>query len=529
MRTETSRTILALVSLIVVDFAIYLTSAAPSLSTRDDNPLGIDWDPAPPPDQGPPLSAGALRDPAYLPAQIGGIVGAYALSLLCVAIALLALSKRRRDHLRAGEELEEGVLELPTFQFQEQYVNSESGSKFPYPVQTPKSPYKNFSYPDAQSPTRTSRRLTTESTKTEQIYNYPYSPTKSDRTENTFNAHSPQSTLIAPGIDLSVDQSIVATDRKMAQQQLEDMYKYVMEQEEARLEGREYSGPTLPSPQAKAEPAPPAGLLKKEKNKPANLNLTKEKSSSRTSSILSVFKSPRKSSGMKGVSISSPIMTPMSGTFPRNEAEEMNGIPPRQYAPAAPPAVPADQQAYRRPGNLPYTPEMSPTSMASIDGRLDTVIASQMPRDGPDAEPDSALSDKSTTPLVGLPSSPKPGSRFSTAGSLPASPRPGQTFAAQSAVRTGGALPLRAYEPSLASPRLQNTKQTVFTRNAGPMSPGMHTPFTGSAVPYSPYQPFSPVIPVTPSLVTKEDRKRMKRLEPRTPTVEMVKSTEEIW
>jgi hypothetical protein len=30
-------------------------------------------------------------------------------------------------------------------------------------------------------------------------------------------------------------------------------------------------------------------------------------------------------------------------------------------------------------------------------------------------------------------------------------------------------------------------------------------------------------------LVTKADRKRMRRMEPKTPTVEMVKSAEDIW
>jgi hypothetical protein len=34
---------------------------------------------------------------------------------------------------------------------------------------------------------------------------------------------------------------------------------------------------------------------------------------------------------------------------------------------------------------------------------------------------------------------------------------------------------------------------------------------------------------MTPSLVTKEDRKRMRRMEPKTPTVEMVMSADDIW
>lgn len=107
---------------------------------------------------------------------------------------------------------------------------------------------------------------------------------------------------------------------------------------------------------------------------------------------------------------------------------------------------------------------------------------------------------------------------------------------APAAIRPGGALPLRAYEPSLASPSAasHSTKQTVFTRAApGPLSPGMQTgmrtPYTGAAVPYTPYQPFSPVVPITPSLVTRADRKRMRKLEPKTPTVEMVRDSEDVW
>ena len=99
---------------------VTLCASAPStgpLSIRsNNNPLGIDWDPAPPPEKGPPASAGAIRDPAYLPAQIGGIVGSYALSLVLVALLLLALNKKRRDHLEAANAPEEdkaGLLDYP--------------------------------------------------------------------------------------------------------------------------------------------------------------------------------------------------------------------------------------------------------------------------------------------------------------------------------------------------------------------------------------------------------------------------------
>ncbi|KAH8904429.1 hypothetical protein BR93DRAFT_883627 [Coniochaeta sp. PMI_546] len=561
MRTGTYNylDLLSLLGLVAaLPFCIAIPYADSVERRSPSNPLNIDWDPAPAPGDGPALSAGAIRDPAYLPIQIGGIVGSYAVSLVLVAIGLLALAKTRREHLRAGEAVESGELELPTFQFEYPAQTPRSlHPSVPYPLQTPKSPYKNFSRPDYS----------------------PASPIKSEHS-NAFTIPSPASTLIAPGYDLAVDQSVILSDREMAQQQLEDMYKHVMEQEEAKAQGRVYQGPILPSPQ-QSKPGTPAsqgGTLKKEKNRPMGLNLDRdEKAQSRGSSILSsILKSPRKKS-MKAVTISSPIMTPMSGTFPRyGEGEEMNAIPPRQYAPVPPPPVPTDRNpSYfqrRNTGNtMPLTPEMSPTSATSIDGRLDAVLARQS-RDTKEpshtrdnsamtdssVDPVSAASEKSTSHLIGLPTSPKPGvnrfpslpasprpgqQSFPRDSTLPASPRPGQTFQLQqqqreagqptfqranapAAIRMGGALPLRAYEPSLASPRMG--QQTVFTR-AGPLSPGLGTPFTGAAVPYSPYQPFSPVIPMTPSLVTKEDRKRMRKLEPKTPTVEMVMSADDIW
>ncbi|KAK3332127.1 hypothetical protein B0T19DRAFT_482475 [Cercophora scortea] len=529
----------------------------------DNNPLNIDWYPAPSPEDGPPLSRDAIRDPKYLPAQIGAIVGSYALSLVLVALLLLALSKGRREHLRIAALPEEERNLLLFNPFPEPFL-LQSEEEYKLAAQQfqalPQSPYKNFSHPTPLSPTKSAKS------------GGPLSPAKSQH--SVYTIPSPTSTILAAGIDLSVDQTVVGRDRSMAQSQLEDMYKYVMEQEQAKAEGRDYQ-PTLPSPSIRstAPGTPVTPGMKREKNKPTNLNLSRdEKAQSRSSSILSFLKSPRKSKGPQGLSISSPILTPMTGTFPRHEEQEMNPMPPRQYAPHPPPPIPSDVLPFRRAAsNKIPTPEMSPISTQSIDERIDVAIGRPPTRDrkaarretrddkgsshtrdasaatsgsASDAEPVSAVSERSTSNLVGLPTSPKPGvNRFPSLDSLPASPKPGQSFSRErpnlsaiTAIRPGGALPLRAYEPSLASPTSstanQSTKQTVFTR-ATPMSPGlptgMRTPWTGAPVPYTPYQPFSPVVPITPSLVTKADRKRMRKFEPKSPTVEMVQAEEDIW
>ncbi|CAK7211147.1 hypothetical protein SCUCBS95973_001032 [Sporothrix curviconia] len=626
-----------------------------------------------------------LDNKAYLPAQVGGIVGSYALCLVVVAFALLLLSKRRRAHLQSGEDFDfaqptqVAALQFPeTLQLQDSIV--------PFAVKSPtfgSNGFSNFSYPNSAITGPTA--INTDVGGFASTYSSAYpagSPISATEThggtivsslhakENLYLSASYASSFRVPGVDPSVDQEIVTADREMAQSQLEEMYKYVMEQEEAKANGVVLDGPPAPlSPQSYAshgsssnpygqQPNPGANvgfnnpstssgnfgyaanhsknestasstatLIRKEKNKPTSLNLSlglgrDSKDSkdggertSRTSSILSALKSPRNKKKMQGISISSPIMTPMSGTFPRfapaggpapggfgygngggyAEAEEMSTIPPRHYAPAAPPPIPQQQP----------TPETSPLSTLSIDERIGAALVTKnlpppraftgmTPIDQQQREPESAVSavsavsgisatstssaDSSAPLVVGLPTSPKPGvNRFPSLSSLPASPRATKTtffqqppagagaasssqqnqplsptglaFAsaspsnsvassgfsranAPSALRTGGGLPLRAYEPSITSPSFathNQTKQTVFERTA-PLSPGgPTTPWTGAPVPYSPYQPFSPVVPMTPSLVTKEDRKRMRRLEPKTPTMSMVPSIDDTW
>jgi hypothetical protein len=283
---------------------------------------------------------------------------------------------------------------------------------------------------------------------------------------------------------------------------------------------------------------PTPAALKKEKSKPTSLNLHKAKddrsSGSRTASFLSALRSP-KSKSVKGVSISSPMLTPQSASFPRQpETPSLNAIPARQYAPGAPPPVPMDHlsigMARSRASAAQISPDNSPESVQSIDERIGAQLDMRNARGGSrDYDPESATSEHSRAPLVGLPSSPKPGATFGS--SLPTSPKPGASFSRQnapSAVRTGGSLPLRAYEPALVSPSTApQTTQTVFQRT-GPLTPMTgRTPGTG--VPYTPYQPFTPCIPVTPSLVTKEERKRMRKMVPKTPTMDMVQSSDEVW
>lgn len=242
------------------------------------------------------LSSHVLTDKTYLPAQIGGIVGAYALSLVLVAITLLSLAKKRREHLNAGNH---GPDFDPTVD-QDLYSPYFAPSGFETLQHLPRDQVPNFSYP---------------------------SPTKLEfGGPGLYIQPTATSTVTVPGVDLAVDQRVVEADKAMAQQQLEDMYKLVMEQEEAKQKGITLGAPVIPGSAAQQRISASdhssirTTLSKKEKFKPANLNLaaaSPEKTQSRTSSIFSALRSPRKKN-IKGVNISSPIMTPQSATFPRH-------------------------------------------------------------------------------------------------------------------------------------------------------------------------------------------------------------------
>ena len=486
---------------------------------RANDPLHIDWSPAPEAEDGPSFSAGALRDEKYLPVEIGGIFAAYGVSLVLVAVTLLSLAKKRRQHLQAGQD----DLEIDKPKYIYGVESPTSGAISPYlHCPAPRASGQAFPYPP---PLRT--QFDDSSLPPHAPYIYP----------------SPTSIVTAPGVDPAVDPAVVSADREMAQDQLEAMYKHVMEHEDAKQRGVVLDAPVIPGigERHSSSDKSVTSLSERGRAKPANLSLGAacgDKAHSRTSSLLAALRSPRKKQP-KGVNISSPIMTPQSATFPRHEPQEMSVIPPRTYAPAPPPPIPTDQVpfvAQVRNSVAPSAPNMSPQSVQTIDERINAQLgpsgnSKSASRAISDVDPTSATSELAQTPLVGLPSSPKPGATFAL---LPTSPKLGATFSRTnlpSAVRTGGNLPLRAYEPAPSSPSAtsQATKQTVFERR-GPLSPTTgRTPVTAWAVPYSPYQPFTPVVPITPSLVTKEDRKRMRRMVPKTPTLEMVKNSDELW
>lgn len=260
---------------------------------------------------------------------------------------------------------------------------------------------------------------------------------------------------------------------------------------------------------------------------------------SRTSSIMSALKSPRKKS-VKSMDISSPLQTPSSSTFPKHThtGSDQESLVPRYYNPPPPPAVPTDQVPYTHSRDNSNVTAGSPTrSIAeqlsysqpqSQRHRPQASQASVQSHNRGDLSARSQESTNSQTPLYSPRTPPQTQSQAVASHPKPFTSNPPSNNAS---TRT---LPFRAFDPPLASPSFasQTTKTTVLERTApvnGLQTGGLKTPWSAGAVPYSPYQPFSPITPITPRLVTKKDRKAMKKAEGRAPVTELIKSEDEIW
>lgn len=483
---------------------IHISSAAVLTNVERSNPLNINWDPAPPPADGPPLSAGASRDKALLPAQISGIVGAYLFSLLLVGIGIFIIGRRVRQRVEIAYNKSRDIEMLDTNLVGPNTIFG-TGLQDTSPV-SPLAIQTNFSWQPQ------------EKSSAQSVPNpYVFPPTSPHSTTSPYSPTTPPS-ISNP----NVNSQIVERDQKLMERDLEDIYAHVMEQEDAKAAGipvEDLPAPAQLRSSVGKTPPPPSTLRsppkKIEKLRPSNIVLPEEKPSrsSRASSIISSIISPRKSSFKKELQISSPLQSPRDPTYhQKSTAEEREPLTPRFYAPPPPPPVPKDQ--------TPFQQSPRHKSQGSVSSQQRT-IAEQLEPYGPGAP--SAFPNKTSSPvsfvsqISGLPSSPKPQQSNFPPSIYSASPG--------SATSSNRQLPFRQFEPALTSPSYasfqQSTKTTTFERTApdpsrGPTTGGLRTgglPWSPGAVPYSPYQPFSPMIPITPRLVTKEDRKMMKKQE----------------
>lgn len=460
------------------------TSHASSVIKGRAHPLNIDWDPAPPPEKGAPLSAGALRDKAHLPAEVGGIVGAYVFVVFLIFTILLFAGRRLHRAREEAAKPKEVMLTAfpPNSQFYPSPVSALSGG----------ATAKNFSWP---------------------------SPEKNEPNPYIFPTQT--ASPISPP-ESAVDANTLEVDKQYLEQGLADLYAHVMEQEEAKARGlniadmpKPYLPPSIMSPQSGNKSS---SIRRLEKPNPIKLKAP-ELSHSRSSSVISSIKSSKRK-GIRGMKISSPIPTPLSATFPAHYASDEEPLTPRHYHPHPPPPVPKDSQPYMN-------------TQAMYIGHSRNASSINTANSPSPVSPSRSIAEQMSTLSIRPPANNRSIATFRPPNlMIPGSavnPHPVSTN--NTGANPTRQLPFRAFDPppGLSSPSFSlSTKTTVLERTT-PLSPGLRTPWSAGAVPYTPYQPFTPLVPVTPRLVTREDRKAMKRLEPKSPVMEMVASEEELW
>ncbi|KAI4140064.1 MAG: hypothetical protein LQ340_007929, partial [Diploschistes diacapsis] len=189
--------------------------------------INIDNNPAPSPEDGPAQSANAIRDPAYLPIQIGSIVGAYLVWIILVGIAILTVGRR----LRRGAQSSPKSLNMEILRGSVKQVQPESLPKAfnPSPISEVKvDPWD----PSPVSPTKKSNPWDPS----------PGSPTKKNPWSpklgswSTIKKHrrqdSTQSSI------LTFDESVISEDRARNEIEMDRLYAAVAEHDAERTQGR---------------------------------------------------------------------------------------------------------------------------------------------------------------------------------------------------------------------------------------------------------------------------------------------------
>lgn len=373
-------------------------------------------------------------DQSLLAIQIGGIVGAYVIFVAVLLSLLLFVGRRLRRTVHASNYSLQVEMMKPTKP----------------PISLDPSPV-----------TPSSTTFTANS--------------NANRSWTSFG-RGHKSHIPGNGSVATIDESIVASDRRKAQDDMEKLYAAVMEHDERKAAETEtqdkhtdspdsvYTNPFtdpassvsegLPLPQIKAPMSPRSNsrLSKVSGLSPFNSN-------SRTSTNSSKIRSPI---SLRKLSISSPVGSP-NATKTDAYGHGQPPLTPRLYNPGPPPLAPPSKPSPAKAPGTGRAPAPAPLSLSTISHN-------------------------------------SPGNGSSS-------------------------LPFRDAYPLQSAPA---TKTTILERPTH-LKPGIRT---GVPTPYSPYMPFTPVTPLTPSrMVTKRQRKREMREHGLRVLTEddMVKDDAEMW
>ncbi|KAJ4360602.1 uncharacterized protein N0V89_001168 [Didymosphaeria variabile] len=389
-------------------------------------------DPAPSPQDGPPASANATRDRNLLPAQICGIVGAYAVTVLIWGILLVTVGRKMRRRTENSPKTLE--LELVT---------------------------KRPSLRSPTSPIGSARSVSSW----RKIFRKEKDIENGDVPESPI-AISP--VIHSPG---SFDQRIIDENKARAQAEMERLYAAVMDHDrkksiasQASLDSNEPQAHSPRRPSAintnmtsHSNPSSPVKAIYPPgySNGPPTAPLPRERPTSQRS-VLSKksTSSSKRGFNLKNLRISGPIQK-----YPGESGdEERTPLSPRYYHnPGAPPSPPTQQ-------NSPTTP----ADLEEAYEHLDTV--QPLPRPAPQRHNSS--------------NAPSPTTR---------GPNPTLTLS-KSATSSQNELPLRGYAEPLKSPSLRTTVLNRRAEHLGMNTPKTGVPYTPYS-PYMPFTPVTPVTP----------------------------------
>ncbi|KAH7068650.1 hypothetical protein FB567DRAFT_599045 [Paraphoma chrysanthemicola] len=431
---------------------------------------------APAPEDGPPASYNASRDPNRLPYDIAGVVGGYVLTVLIFGVLLLTVGRKmRRKALDPPKALELELQDKPI--------------------------RPSIKTAPLQSPPLSARSATSWLKKFK----------KSDSVVD-----APQSPVV--GSPTSFDQRVIDAHQQRAQEDMERLYAAVMDHD-AKKNYSNVSVNEMDPPRPNADRRRPSAIstTRSQNNddspispvkaiyppgypngpKTAPLPHDRLRSSEPPASPRSIVSKRSQASNtttnsktarfnLKNLRISGPVHR-----YPGVDSDDEAHTPlsPRFYQPGAPPSPPTQQ-------NSPTTPH---DAVKSYDPTEELDQVQPLPRPAPQ----------------------RIGSASSATGA------PGITLT-KSATSSTNNLPLRSFAEPLRSPGIQTTVLDRRNEKLGLKTPGTGVPFT----PYSPYMPFTPITPVTPHLVSKKDRKAAAKLEGRRLRAlkeDMVQSPKEIF
>lgn len=489
-------------------FLLLLLTSSTSASPINIWHVSIFEGPAPSPEDGPPLSASSLRDPSYLPIQIGSIVAAYIFFVIVIGLALLLVGRRLRRAAQASPRTLAMEIMRP---FQSDSPKSYDPSPITLATNNPYGPSPNSTIDMKGS--------------------WP-SPDKSRTTHNwpSFGKSHHKQTSMQSSV-VTFDESVIEEDKSKNQQEMDRLYAAVMEHDEQRSTSKlDLTAKNLPQdPPELQHLRSDSGAVQQVSSLPSRLDTksptrmvtASSRKQTRPSPITTVSRASSRSSigsfgkkrGIRNLPISPPMGSPDLVSEHMSFYGESEPLSPRLYEPGPPPPTPPMRQHDSIPEDENHTSRLSPRRAGFPDFHRTPRTAAPTTQTFAEAPSRPQLQTGNSDSYIPLRDLTKQ-KRTPT----PLALKTGTTAntSTQQLPLRSAPLPLRNPNPSgVTSTRPPSTiKATVLERS---VPDHLRGPRTGvPSTPYSPYMPFTPLTPMTPSrLVTKQERKKREKEEGR--------------